>query len=130
MTDATFSAAGVTIPKLGLGTYDLYDEACTRAVAEGLRAGYRHVDTAEMYENEAAVGEGIRASGVPREAVFVTTKVWHDHLADGAMQAAADTVNKRIADATGFMPPVVNTSLKPEKKAKKAKGEAEAPAQP
>jgi len=47
-----------------------------------------------------------------------------------AMQAGADSVNKRIADATGFMPPVVNTSLKPEKKAKKAKGEAEAPAQP
>ncbi|WP_420393691.1 aldo/keto reductase [Acuticoccus sp.] len=92
----TFDVAGVSIPKLGLGTFDMDGEAAVVAVSEGLKAGYRHVDTAEMYGNERAVGEGIRASGLPREDVFVTTKVWHDHLTDHAMQSAAEASLDRL----------------------------------
>lgn len=92
----TFDVAGVSIPKLGIGTYGLDGEVGIRAVAEGLRAGYRHVDTAEIYGNEAAVGEGLRASGVSRDEVFVTSKVWHEHLADDAMQRAADASLRRL----------------------------------
>ncbi|WP_205648489.1 aldo/keto reductase [Acuticoccus kandeliae] len=93
---ATFDVAGVSIPKLGIGTFELHDEACIRAVSSGLQAGYRHVDTAERYQNEHAVGEGIRASGLPRDEVFLTSKVWHDHLEDTMMTAAAEASLERL----------------------------------
>lgn len=83
-------AHGARIPAIGFGTWKLRDEACAIAVAEALKAGYRHVDTAAMYENEASVGEGIRASGIPRDEIFVTTKVWPDSLADAAFQKSVD----------------------------------------
>ena len=74
-------ANGARIPVIGLGTWDLRGRVCARMVEEALRLGYRHIDTAAMYENERAVGEGVRASGVPRDEVFVTTKVWQSDLA-------------------------------------------------
>ena len=74
-------ANGATIPAIGLGTWELRGRACARLVEQALRIGYRHIDTAEIYENEREVGEGLRASGVLRRDVFVTTKVWTDHLA-------------------------------------------------
>lgn len=89
-------AAGVEIPKLGLGTWRLAGEECARIVAEALRLGYRHLDTAEMYANEAAVGEGLRAAGVARDQVFVTSKVWHDHLEPKALMAACEASLKRL----------------------------------
>ncbi|MCF3934298.1 aldo/keto reductase [Acuticoccus sp. M5D2P5] len=93
---ATFNVAGVSIPKLGIGTFELHDEVCIKAVSSGLQAGYRHVDTAERYENEYAVGEGVRASGLPRDEVFITSKVWHDHLAERDMMAAAEASLERL----------------------------------
>ncbi|MEZ3114575.1 aldo/keto reductase [Halobaculum sp. MBLA0147] len=70
------------MPMLGLGTWENDDPAqCTESVRTALEAGYRHVDTAQIYENEAAVGEGIAAADVPREDVFLATKVWIDSLA-------------------------------------------------
>lgn len=69
---------GRAIPQLGLGVYKIGDEEAARTVAVALEAGYRHVDTATLYGNERGVGEGICASGLPREQVFVTTKVWND----------------------------------------------------
>jgi 2,5-diketo-D-gluconate reductase B len=74
-------ANGANIPLLGLGTWDIRGDVCKRIVEQALRLGYRHVDTAAAYENEREVGEGIRKSGVPREQIFVTTKVWYTHLA-------------------------------------------------
>jgi len=73
-------ANGAQIPLVGLGTWDLRGRVCTRMVDEALKLGYRHIDTAAMYDNERAVGDGLRASGVPREKVFVTTKVWQSDL--------------------------------------------------
>ena len=73
-------AKGARIPVIGLGTWDLRGRACARIVEQALRQGYRHVDTAEMYENEREVGEGLRASGVKRSEVFVTTKIWPTHF--------------------------------------------------
>src|SRR6201987_2802485 len=72
---------GARIPLIGLGTWDLRGRTCARIVEEALRLGYRHIDTAEMYDNEREVGEGLRASRVPRDEVFITTKVWQSHLA-------------------------------------------------
>jgi diketogulonate reductase-like aldo/keto reductase len=74
-------AQGARIPLLGLGTWDLRGRVCARVVEQALRLGYRHIDTAEMYDNEREVGEGLRASGVKRNDVFVTTKIWPSHFA-------------------------------------------------
>jgi 2,5-diketo-D-gluconate reductase B len=77
------------VPIIGLGTWELRGTTCTRIVAEALRLGYRHIDTAEMYDNEAEVGEGLRASGIERGEVFITTKVWPSHFAARALERAA-----------------------------------------
>ena len=74
-------ANGARIPAIGLGTWDLRGSGCARVVEQALRLGYRHIDTAEMYDNEREVGEGLRASGIKRDEVFITTKVWQTHLA-------------------------------------------------
>jgi diketogulonate reductase-like aldo/keto reductase len=66
---------GVNIPKLGFGTWMIRDDDAARAVREAIEIGYRHIDTAEAYENERGVGEGVRSSDVPRDEVFVTTKL-------------------------------------------------------
>lgn len=67
--------SGHTIPALGLGTYKMSEETAEYAVNEALHIGYRHIDTAQMYKNEAAVGRGIKKSGVAREDIFLTTKL-------------------------------------------------------
>lgn len=81
-------ANGARIPAIGLGTWTLDDEAAEAMVAKALKAGYRHVDTAAMYKNEAGVGAGLKAGGLARDDVFVTTKIWHDQISDGALQAS------------------------------------------
>lgn len=79
---------GRAIPQLGLGVWQVPDEQAATAVAEALAAGYRLVDTAAIYENEKGVGEGLRAAGVPREEIFVTTKLWNtDQGYDEALRA-------------------------------------------
>lgn len=79
-------AQGARIPALGLGTWSLRDRACARIVQQALALGYRHIDTAQIYENEREVGEGIRASGVRRADVFVTTKVWTTRFAPNDLE--------------------------------------------
>src|ERR1043166_6140832 len=93
-------AKGARIPLVGLGTWDLRGRTCARIVEQAIRLGYRHIDTAEMYDNEREVGEGLRASGVPRNDVFVVTKVWPSHFAPRALERAAkDSVQKlRLTD--------------------------------
>jgi diketogulonate reductase-like aldo/keto reductase len=82
-------AKGARIPLIGLGTWDLRGRNCTRMVEQALRLGYRHIDTAEMYGNESEVGEGLRASGVKRSEVFVTTKVWPSNFAPRDLEKSA-----------------------------------------
>ncbi|MFD1588452.1 aldo/keto reductase [Halorientalis brevis] len=72
--------ATARIPKLGLGTWQNTGEACTQTVQTALDAGYRHIDTAQHYENERAVGRGLAQADVDREEVFLTTKVWRSNL--------------------------------------------------
>jgi 2,5-diketo-D-gluconate reductase B len=84
----TVTAHGVTIPALGMGTWELRGDECAQLVETAIGQGYRHIDTAQMYQNEREVGEGIRASGVPREDIFLTTKIWPDcHAADDFARA-------------------------------------------
>jgi diketogulonate reductase-like aldo/keto reductase len=83
------AAHDAEIPLVGLGTWELRGRPCARIVEQALRLGYRHIDTAEIYDNEREVGEGIRASGVKRRDLFVTTKVWPSHFAPRALERAA-----------------------------------------
>ncbi|CAJ0683144.1 aldo/keto reductase [Ralstonia holmesii] len=86
----TLKTQGVSIPRLGLGTFRVASNVCQPVVESALALGYRHIDTAAMYGNEDAVGAAIAASGLPREEVFVTTKVWHDQLAPRAIPLALE----------------------------------------
>ena len=81
---------GISLPRLGLGTYRMQGDTCRAAVESALQLGYRHIDTAEMYANEEAIGAAIAASGVARRDLHVTTKVWHEHLAPEAIRHALD----------------------------------------
>lgn len=90
------TAQGMRMPKLGLGTWPMKGAECERAVAGGLELGYRHLDTAEMYGNEEAVGAGLRASGVARGEVHVTTKVWWEHLEPDTMRRACEDSLRRL----------------------------------
>lgn len=89
-------SASLTLPLLGLGTWDLRGAACERAVAEALEIGYRHLDTAQMYDNESEVGQGLKASTVPREDVFVTTKLWRDQLEGGTVGPSVDRSLRKL----------------------------------
>src|SRR5205807_721910 len=83
------SANGARVPIVGLGTWELRGRTCARVVEQALRLGYRHIDTAEMYDNEREVGEGLRSSGIKRDEVFVTTKIWPSHFAPRELERAA-----------------------------------------
>jgi len=90
------SGNGAMIPAIGLGTWTLREDAATKLVTGALQAGYRHIDTATAYENEAAVGEGLRDSGVPRDEIFLTTKVWPSDLASGDLQRSVEGSLNRL----------------------------------
>ncbi len=86
----TVEANGAEIPAIGLGTWDLRGDTCETCVSAALDAGYRHIDTAAMYDNEREVGRAIRNSSVPREKIFLTTKVWHDSVGVGPFQRSVE----------------------------------------
>ncbi|UOO92420.1 aldo/keto reductase [Vitreoscilla stercoraria] len=79
------------MPRIGLGTWCLLGEQATDVVTQAIELGYRHIDTAPRYDNEAAVGAGIIQSGVKRSELFLTTKIWHDQLSPVAMERSAAT---------------------------------------
>ncbi|KFF60073.1 oxidoreductase [Cryobacterium sp. MLB-32] len=86
---------GHSIPQIGLGVYKIADDLAADAVAAALEAGYRHVDTATLYENEKGVGQGLARAAVPRDEVFVTTKVWNDqHGYDETLRAFDESLDK------------------------------------
>lgn len=90
---------GRTIPQVGLGTWRVEDKACEALVPAAIQAGYRLIDTAAIYGNERGVGEGVRSSGVPREELFITTKLWNDdHGWDSAVRAAEESLRRLRMD--------------------------------
>jgi diketogulonate reductase-like aldo/keto reductase len=96
MTIPHVEAGGASIPSLGLGTWRASAEECVGAVSFALQNGYRHIDTAAGYANEEAVGEGLRASRVPRAEIFLTTKVGRDDIDEGRLQRSAEASLKRL----------------------------------
>jgi len=87
---------GISLPRLGLGTFRMQGDACRAAVESALGLGYRHLDTAEMYGNEEAIGAALAASRVARSELHVTTKVWHENLAPDAIRRAFDASLKKL----------------------------------
>jgi diketogulonate reductase-like aldo/keto reductase len=96
MTMHNVQAGGASIPSLGFGTWAARGDECAQAVTWALESGYRHVDTAAVYANEEAVGEGIRASRVPRGEIFLTTKVGPDDIDEGKLERSAEASLKRL----------------------------------
>jgi len=87
---------GINLPRLGLGTFRMQGDTCRTAVESALALGYRHIDTAEMYGNEEAIGAAIAASKIARKDLHVTTKVWNENLAPDAIRRAFDTSLKKL----------------------------------
>ncbi|NNF59242.1 MAG: aldo/keto reductase [Rhodothermaceae bacterium] len=92
----TIDLQGIPVPALGFGTWRLRGDEARTAINTALGAGYRHLDTAQMYENEAEVGQAIRQSGVEREALFLTTKLWRDDLHHADVLRATDESLRRL----------------------------------
>lgn len=90
-------ANGVHVPQLGFGVYQIPDAAqCEQAVVDAIAAGYRHIDTAAVYYNEEAVGAAIARCGVPRDELFITTKVWVQDAGYGATMRAFETSMEKL----------------------------------
>jgi 2,5-diketo-D-gluconate reductase B len=86
---------GLEVPEIGLGTYKLHDRECSQIVRKALDIGYRHIDTAQMYKNERAIAEALNVSNVPREDIFLSTKIWHTNLeADDVLQSTEETLRQ------------------------------------
>lgn len=90
------TAKNAEIPALGLGTWKLEGRTCVERVADALAIGYRHLDTAQAYENHRSVGEGMQASSVPREDIFLTTKVRREKLRRSDVLSSTDTSLKEL----------------------------------
>ncbi len=92
----TKTVRGVEVPTVGIGTFEVMAGETEETVADALAAGYRHVDTAVAYGNEEEVGAGIRRSGIAREEVWVTTKVWIEDFAPDRLRASAEASLRRL----------------------------------
>jgi 2,5-diketo-D-gluconate reductase B len=90
IASAKLSVGGANIPRLGFGTYGMSGPNLQNVLAAALQEGFRHIDTAQMYQNESDVGFAIRTSGVPRSDVFVTTKVWVGNYSRSQFMASVD----------------------------------------
>lgn len=91
LTDTFTLANGVEIPVVGFGTWQTPDgDVAYQSVLDALKAGYRHIDTAAAYGNEASVGRAIKDSGIPREELFITSKLWNDSHSYEAAKIALD----------------------------------------
>lgn len=99
MTDhssASIAAKGAVIPQIGLGTWELGGHVLADAVDAAVAAGYRHFDTAPRYGNETELGAALRATGLARDSLFVTTKVWYTELSAPALRRSAETSVERL----------------------------------
>jgi 2,5-diketo-D-gluconate reductase B len=114
----TKTVQGVSVPTIGFGVFEVDPGETEEAVADALAAGYRHVDTAKMYGNEEEVGRGIKASGVDRADIWVTTKVWLEDFAPGDLRDSAETSLRKLGlDSVDLLllhwPPENGSELEP-----------------
>lgn len=83
---------GVTMPSIGFGTYQMPSRITERCVSEALAVGYRHIDTAQCYGNEREVGLAVKKSGLPRENIFITTKLWGGRGYSDTLESIEDSL--------------------------------------
>ena len=115
---STKTVRGVAVPTIGLGTFEIDPGETEGAVGDALDAGYRHIDTAKMYDNEEEVGLGIKASGVDRDEIWVTTKVWmEDYAPDDLRESTETSLRKLGLDSVDLLllhwPPAEGAELRP-----------------
>lgn len=87
---------GAKVPVIGFGTWDIRGQEGKKAILSALSLGYRHIDTAEFYENEEQVGSALQDSGIPRNEVFLTTKVWYTHLRKEEVKRSCEASLKKL----------------------------------
>jgi diketogulonate reductase-like aldo/keto reductase len=87
---------GVQMPQFGLGVYSIPEDRCEKTVLAAIKAGYRHFDTAHAYQNERAVGRAIKASGVSRDSLWITSKLWPNEYGEGTTMEALNRMLKRL----------------------------------
>ncbi|MER8187338.1 aldo/keto reductase [Kitasatospora sp. NPDC094015] len=92
---------GAEIPQLGFGVWQVPDAEATPAVRAAIEAGYRSIDTAAIYENETGTGQAVAEAGVPREELYITTKLWNSGTKDWSGQAGKDAVRKAFDESLG-----------------------------
>jgi len=104
MHEDRLTIQGTSVPRLGFGTWQLTGDACRQAVRDALEIGYRHIDTAQIYRNEAEVGLGISDSGLPRSQFFLTTKVWYEQArAEQVMESSRESLRKLGVDEVDLL---------------------------
>ncbi|MFA6839041.1 MAG: aldo/keto reductase, partial [Dysgonamonadaceae bacterium] len=87
---------GIEMPQLGLGTFTVSNEDCRVACLVALKNGYRHIDTAHAYRNESGVGSAVKESGIPREEIWITSKLWPSEYGEGTTMEAIDKMLARL----------------------------------
>jgi len=87
---------GIEMPQFGLGTYTASNEACKEACLVAFKNGYRHIDTAHAYRNESGVGAAVKESGIPREEIWITSKLWPSEYGEGITMEAIDKMLARL----------------------------------
>jgi 2,5-diketo-D-gluconate reductase B len=92
----TVQSQGAQIPALGFGTYGMSDEQLRKIIPGAIQAGFRHIDTAQLYNNESGIGEAWRRSGVLRSQFFITTKVWVANYGDGSFESSVNDSLRRL----------------------------------
>src|SRR3954463_14951732 len=95
---------GSTVPKVGFGTWEILGRDCEEAVSDALEIGYRHIDTAQAYDNEAEVGKALAASGVPRKELWLTTKLWRKEYRR-VRDSARESLERLPVDCNDLLPP-------------------------
>ncbi|MDY0029381.1 MAG: aldo/keto reductase [Pseudobdellovibrionaceae bacterium] len=95
-TQTTLTRGAIRIPRIGLGTWQMQGITCEEAVTKAFEIGYRHIDTAQIYENEAEVGNAIAQSGLRRSEIFLTTKIWIDNVAAGVAQKSVEESLRKL----------------------------------
>src|SRR6185437_10499904 len=95
-TIETIETQGIRIPRLGFGTFRMPGAGCQAVVESALALGYRHIDTATMYQNEEAVGAALATAGIARDKLHITTKAWHDSLQPDALRRSLETSLQRL----------------------------------
>lgn len=86
----------LVVPKIGLGTWGLRNDTCVAAVSSALRMGYRFIDTASFYQNEHEVGRAVRESGIPRDEIVISTKIWHTDFEPMAMRRSVEASLEKL----------------------------------